>query len=306
MSFTDPQRVRNYQRRSLLPRRQVLLLLARCGLVRYLAQHHYDRFVLKGGALLYHVYQSNRVSFVDTDFADTETHVPDPDEVERVLTIKSTDGFELTTTPDGRWEDKGNIVKGSRLRFTIQDLQVSDEGHEGRVNISVSFRPGERIITPKEDLYFDAEGLLIDDAPFKVNGLVLDEVAAEKVIGWCVKEELHKHLADLALLARDHRDELDRARVADLIAQKFELEREAMETRVAYERLGLKVPADLNRYFLETKRLEAVHSTWKGQLGTSIWVRREERNEDVSITDPANVESLVREYWADIVAGLPT
>lgn len=305
MSFTDPKRVLDYQRRSLLPRRQVLLLLARCGLVRYLAEHHYDRFILKGGALLYHVYGTNRVSFVDTDFADTQTRVPDPDEVERVLTIKSSDGFELTTTPDGRWEDKGNIIKGSRLRFTIQDLQVSEEGHEGRINISVSFRPGERIITPDEDLYFDAEGLLVDDVPFKVNGLVLDEVAAEKIIGWCVKEELHKHLADLALLARDHRDRLDPDRVADLIAQKFEVERVAMETRVAYDRLGLRAPADLNRYFLEPARLEAVHSTWKQQLGTSIWVRREERNEDVPITDSANVEALVREYWADIVAGLP-
>ena len=304
MRFTTEEHVRDYMRRTGLPARQVLLLLARCGLVRYLAEHHYDRFILKGGGLLYHVYGTNRVSFVDTDFADMQTVVADPGDIERILTIRSSDGFELTTTPDGRWEEKGNILSGRRLTFTIADLRLMGGG-QGRVNVSVSFRCGERIVTPDDDLYFDSEGLLLDDEPFRVNGLVLDEVAAEKVIAWCVKAEHHKHFADLALLARDHRHELDRSRVRDLIVHKFEEERKAMETRMQYRALGLAAPADLNKYFLDAARLRAMHRDWKDQLGLSIWLRPEERRRPRAITDSANVEALVREYWGEAIAALP-
>lgn len=305
MSFTTADHVRTYMRHTGLPARQVLLLLARCGLVRHLAEHHFDRFVLKGGGLLYHVYGTNRVSFVDTDFADVQTAVADPGDIQRLLTIRSRDGFELSTTPDGRWEEKGSILAGRRLAFTIADLRLVGGGGGGRVNVSVSFRRGERIVTPDEDLYFDSEGLLVDDEPFRVNGLVLDEVAAEKIIAWCVKPEHHKHFADLALLARDHPHELCPERVSELIVQKFTEERTAMESRMQYRALKLNVPADLNRYFLDAKRLRAMRAGWADQLGLSIWLRPEERRRPRSIADPANVEALVREYWGDVVAALP-
>jgi hypothetical protein len=304
VTLTTPDLVRGYMRRTGLPARQVLLLLARCGLVRHLSEHHFDRFILKGGGLLYHVYGTNRVSFVDTDFADTESVVADPVAMERLLTIRSPDGFELTTTPDGRWQEKGSILSGRRLRFTISNLRLVGGG-EGRVNVSVSFRKGERLVAPERELYFDSEGLLADDEPFKVNGLVLDEVAAEKIIAWCLKDEHYKHLADLALLARDHRHELDRNRVADLIVQKFEHERDAMETRIAYRARALRVPIDLQRSFLAPERLAAVHAGWADQVGVSIWMRPEEQRRHRSLTDSRNVEALVREYWAEVVTALP-
>lgn len=195
-------------------------------------------------------------------------------------------------------------MAGRRLTFTVSDLAVVD-GREGRANVSVSFRRGERIITPERDLYFDPEGLLVNNQPFLVNGLVLNEVAAEKVLGWCVKDELYKHFADLALLARDHAPELDPATVADLICQKFYEERDAMETRMLYRERGLSTPADLNKYFLDPARLEAMHAQWRNQRGVTIWVRPEELRHGKSITQSANAEALVRDYWAEMVEGLP-
>src|ERR1017187_1049469 len=103
MTLTTTELVNTYRARTGLPARQVLLLLARCALVRHLTDTYGDRFILKGGALLYHVYHAQRVSFVDTDFADIKTHVADPGEIEAAMTIRSPDGdYSLTTIPDGR------------------------------------------------------------------------------------------------------------------------------------------------------------------------------------------------------------
>lgn|GEM_PF-4238360 len=86
MSFTTSARVTNYAREAGLQSRQVMMLVARCALVKHLAEQYGDRFILKGGALRYHVYGTPRVSFLDTDYAETETRgAPDPIDVERSI-----------------------------------------------------------------------------------------------------------------------------------------------------------------------------------------------------------------------------
>lgn len=136
-----------------------------------------------------------------------------------------------------------------------------------------------------------------------MSGLTLNEVAAEKILAWCLKEDLDKHFADLAILARDHPAEIDRGRVVELVAEKFNRERRATETRNLYE--GLTNPADLTPRFLDEGRLERLRAGWSGMIGTRIWLRRNEQGNARSIADVANVEGLVREYWSDAVETLP-
>jgi hypothetical protein len=159
VSLTSKQLVDRYARSTGLPPRQVLMLVARCALVRRLAEQHFDRFILKGGALLYHVYGTTRVSFVDTDYAEIETRgAPDPVEVERQIVFNDAEqGCRLRTTPEGQWTERGNLVKGNNLTFSLERFR---EGRDTRsqVNISVSFRRSERLEEPDEELFFDPDG----------------------------------------------------------------------------------------------------------------------------------------------------
>lgn len=146
--------------------------------------------------------------------------------------------------------------------------------------------------------------MLADREPFKVSGLTLNEAAAEKILGWCLKEDLDKHLGDLAILARDHREELDRARVVDLVAEKFKREKKAPETRSLY--LGFDTPVDLTRVFLAEDRLERLRAGWASGIGTRVWLRPTEMHKEQSIAEPENVEALIREYWAEAIEALPS
>lgn len=303
MSFTTPERVRNYARRAGLQPRQVMMLVARCALVKHLAAEHGDRFVLKGGALLYHVYGTPRVSFIDTDYAEVMTRgAPDPIDVERdVVFVDRENGYSLKTSPDGKWDDRGYIVRAGNLTFTLDDFQPERESRT-RINISVSFRRSERIDTPTDPLYFNPDGLLSDNAPFEVTGLTLNEAAAEKILGWCLKEDLNKHFADLAILARDHQSEIDPARVVELVTEKFKREQRAAETRGLYD--GLRVPSDLVPRFLDEKRMKRLRDGWSDSIGTQVWLRPSEQKQSCPITEVETVEKLVREYWAEPVESL--
>jgi hypothetical protein len=302
VTLTTPELVAEYGRRTQLPVRQVMMLVARCALVRRLAEEHFDRFILKGGALLYHVYGTQRVSFLDTDYADKTKGAPDPHEVEKTIVFKA-DGYELSTTPRGQWRERGYIVKGQNLEFSIDAFRNGRQAGT-TTNISVSFRRSERLETPKQELIFDSDGLLTGPSSFKVNGLTLDEAAAEKILGWCLKEDLVKHLSDLALLARDHEGEIDRANVMALVAEKFARERNAGETRGLYD--GLEAPCDLNRLFLAPERLSSLHQSWEQRLDTLIWLRPEEHRHPQSIVSAENIEALVRGFWAEAMDTLPT
>jgi hypothetical protein len=302
VSFTTPELVRDYARSTGLTPAQVMQLVARCALVKHLAKEYGNRFILKGGALLYHVYGTNRVSLLDTDYAEVETKgVPNPDELEREIIFSDPAGYSLKTTPNGRWTERGNMVRANNLTFTLETFQPGREAGS-RVNISVSFRKSERRDIPKEQLTFKPDGLLTDSAPFPVSGLTLTEAAAEKILAWCLKEETVKHFGDLALLARDHQSQINRERAIELVAEKFESEKRAPETRGLYE--GLDSPADLIPLFLDKERLANLRATWTDGIGTRIWLRPDERRLPRSIIDVENVETLVRESWAEAIEQL--
>lgn len=303
MSFTTPRLVNGYARSTGLTPPQVMQLVARCALVKHLSETYGARFVLKGGALLYHVYGTSRVSLLDTDFAEIETKgVPNPDEIEKeILFTDKENGFSLKTTPDGRWSERGDMVKGQNLTFTLETFRPGRQ-QTGRANISVSFRKSERIDTPDQQLYFDPDGLLTDDTRFPVTGLTLSEAAAEKALAWCLKEQTFKHFGDLALLARDHQAGIDRDHAIELVAEKFKKEKKAPATKGLYK--GLKTPADLIPRFLDERRLAELRASWTTGIGTLIWLRPDERKVARSIVDPANVEELVREYWGEAIERL--
>jgi hypothetical protein len=244
VTYTTPQLVGDYARTTGLQTNQVMQLVARCALVKHLSETYGDRFVLKGGALLYHVYGTSRVSLLDTDFAEVETRgVPNPDELEKEIIFSDAEnGYSLKTTPTGRWTERGNLVKAQDLTFTLETFRPG-RPQTGRANISVAFRKSERKDIPEQQLAFDPDGLLTDSTPFPVSGLTLTEAAAEKILAWCLKEETFKHFGDLALLARDHQLVIDRNRAIELVAAKFEDERNAPETRALYD--SLESPADL-------------------------------------------------------------
>ena len=48
-----------------------------------------------------------------------------------------------------------------------------------------------------------------------------------------------------------------------------------------------------------------MHAAWRAQLGVTVWLRPEERRRSASIADSANVEALVRDYWAEAMRALP-
>lgn len=52
----------------------------------------------------------------------------------------------------------------------------------------------------------------------------LEEIAAEKTLGWCA-HRLYKHLADLAFIAERLQDQLDRQLLRDLTSGKLDIMR---------------------------------------------------------------------------------
>ena len=107
-AFIDEDAVRR-RREDGLTREQCLLIVARSAVVRYLASRQ-QPFVLKGGALLHHVYESPRYSIKDADF--TRVDAPDLmlDDLLKTLKIRDDSGFELD--PElGTWTTENELFR---------------------------------------------------------------------------------------------------------------------------------------------------------------------------------------------------
>ena len=283
-------------RRTRVGEDNVMKMVARAALVRELSVRYPDTFWLKGGALLFHVYDGCRASFVDTDFADPTKKVTARD-VERVLSIKG-EGFELKAE-DGVWSGSAEIVKGERIPFTI--VGFAADALKNRVNVSVSVREAEVDDPLDHPVTFDASRLLAEDACFPVQGLSREELAAEKMLAWCLKDELFKHFSDLAMIARDHND-IDQEKTVGLIAKKFRAECKADETKGAYARHRLKRPADLATRFATEARLAEVRAAWPNALDTTIWLLANERGAEMTLADVENVIALNQGFWVPLIA----
>lgn len=158
------------------------------------------------------------------------------------------------------------------------------------LKVSVSVRPGEWLDPPRSQLDYH-DPLLAQHSTFKVQGLSLNELAAEKLLGWCSKD-LAKHLVDLAYLAREHPSEIDHELVACLVAQKFAHE----GGRGRYRGLGITRVAQLSDRFSDRRRLdEVMHGRGLGDLFFAL--AEQQRPEDQTLTSTTNIERFALGFW---------
>jgi|ERR1035437_1454759 predicted nucleotidyltransferase component of viral defense system len=278
--ISDNNLIQNEMEKTGLPESRVLFLVARSALVRYLATEFADRFWLKGGALLYHVYDSPRVSFVDTDFADISKHKVNELELENIFTIEG-DGF-LIAADHGQWTTEGEIIK-AKVPFYLNNFRTT-RGKDSKIKISVSVRQAE-ILDKGEKLIYNAKGLLYGANTFLVNGLTLEELAAEKTLAWCLKVDLFKHYSDLALIARDFSVGFDIEKYKKMLISKFEAEKEMPETKGLYRSLRLNSPDDLFDCFSLSTKIASARKSWDFALDQQLWFTKAEKLRETSLTD---------------------
>lgn len=279
-----------------LTREQLLLVVAKSALVRHLATGpDKDRFVLKGGTLLTHVYKSPRQSVRDADYTYIEPTLPTVPDLIEMLRIPGTNGFHLDPA-EAQWTTGKDIYEAKGMKFSIEHIAVATRGH-GRgsaLDISVSVRSGECLDGPIPLVYTDT--MLAGETRVSVMGLSLEELAAEKVLGWASKDQ-SRHYIDLAYIARDHREALNTAKAATLIWRKFEHEKSSGRYR------NIRTVSQLADAFSTPARIKLIRDSWEEDLGTQILFLPEEHERvEGSLADFANVERYVEEVWVPILA----
>ncbi|HEV3318796.1 MAG TPA: hypothetical protein VG053_03560 [Solirubrobacteraceae bacterium] len=86
MSVTSETLMQRAEERTGLARNQLLLMVAKSAAVRHIAQGpHHEHFVLKGGTLLTHVYNSPRQSIQDADYLHRQAETVTAPELEQAL-----------------------------------------------------------------------------------------------------------------------------------------------------------------------------------------------------------------------------
>jgi predicted nucleotidyltransferase component of viral defense system len=280
-----------------LTREQLLLVVAKSALVRHLATGpDKDRFVLKGGTLLAHTYKSPRQSVRDADYTYIEPTLPTVDDLIEMLRVPGTNGFHLDPA-EARWTTGADIYEAKGMKFSIEDITVvprsRGRGRGNALDISVSVRSGECLDGPIPLIYTDT--MLAGEHRFTVMGLSLEELAAEKVLGWASKDQ-SRHYIDLAYIARDYREVLDGEKAATLICGKFEREKSSGRYR------NIRTVSQLADAFSASARIKLIRDSWTDDLGTQILFLPEEADRtEGSLTDFTNVERYVNEVWVPIL-----
>jgi len=266
------------ERRTGLTRAQLLVLVAKSATVRHLATHQKYRelFVLKGGTLLANVYRSPRQSIADADYTYLDPENLKVPELEKALAADGEYGFYLYPE-EGRWSYENEMFDGKNP-FSMDGIRMSRRARDRELKVTVSVRPGEWLDRGGPQLIYQ-DPLLATDNSFPINGLTRDELAAEKLLGWCGKP-LSKHLVDLAYLAREHHEHIDRENVAKLVVQKFEKEKAARRYRDA----GIGSPRDLRSAFVRDEKLKGLREDWERFATTELLFLPGELAEDASVT----------------------
>jgi hypothetical protein len=277
-----------------LTREQLLLVVAKSALVRHLATGpDKDRFVLKGGTLLAHVYKSPRQSVRDADYTYIEPTVPTVPDLVDMLRVPGTNGFYLDPN-EAVWTTGTDIYEAKGMKFSIEDITASRRGRGNALDLSVSVRSGECLDGPLPLTYVDTT--LAGNSRFSVMGLSLEELGAEKVLGWASKDQ-SRHYIDLAYIARDHRTVLDGEKAATLICEKFKREKNSGRYR------RMPTVSELAATFSAPARIKLMRESWHDDLGTQIlFLPEEEERAEGSLADFANVERYVNEVWGPILA----
>lgn len=277
------------EERTGLARGQILTMVAKSAAVRHVATSgDGDRFVLKGGTLLTHVYRSPRQSVADADYLHLDQEVK-TDQVEEALKFSEGD---FTMTADMRYDGGKEAFEGKGA-FSFEDIEIR-RAKDRELKITVSVRKGERLDSPNEELFY-YDPALKDEQVFRVEGLSVNELSAEKMLAWCSKD-LAKHLVDLAYVARSLEEKVDHQRVAELIKEKFALEGGANR----YKLNGIRSTSDLPSRFVDSGRMQALlHEEWDRLSTDEIYFLEAEQRQPqgVGLLDSRNVERLAVEFW---------
>jgi hypothetical protein len=193
---------------------------------------------------------------------------------------------------DGRWSYDNEMFEG-KSPFTMEGIRMSRRPRDHGLKVTVSVRPGEWLDRCGPQLIYH-DPLLAADNSFAINGLTRDELAAEKMLGWCSKP-LPKHLVDLAYLARKHHEHIDHENVAGLVKRKFSEESGAWR----YRDSGIRSTADLVARFARQDKLQELRADWERFSTTELLLLPGEVAEDQSVTlvKVENVERQAIEFW---------
>jgi predicted nucleotidyltransferase component of viral defense system len=281
------------EKRTGLTRGQLLVLVAKSATVRHLAtqEKYKDLFVLKGGTLLSNVYRSPRQSIADADYTYLDPENLKVPQLEEALAVDGEYGFYLYPE-DGRWSYQNEMFDG-KSPFSMDGIRMSRRPRDRELKVTVSVRAGEWLDRGGPTLIY-RDPLLAIDSSFPINGLTRNELAAEKLLGWCGKP-LSKHLVDLAYLAREHNEHISHEKVAGLVVEKFEKEKGARRYRDA----GIRSPADLVPAFTKEDKLGDLRNDWERFSTTELLFLPGELGEDVHATlmKVENVERQAIEFW---------
>jgi len=284
VSVTSQDLLQRAQERTGLARNQLLLMVAKSAAVRHIAQGpHSEHFVLKGGTLLTHVYSSPRQSIQDADYLHRQAETVTGPELEQALLG---DAKGITFDPAFSFDAGQEQFRGT-VEFTFDDIVIR---RSRPLKVSVSVRPGEWLDPPVSLLSYH-DPVLAEDSTFEIQGLSLNELAAEKLLGWCSKD-LAKHLVDLAYIAREHPAAIDHELVARLVTKKFAHE----GRRGRYRALGITRVTQLPGCFTDPRRLdEVMHRQGLNDLFFALAERQ--RPEEETLTNTANIERLALSFW---------
>lgn len=297
-SITTEELLDAGEARTGLLRGQLLLMVAKSAAIRHVATHeHADKFVLKGGSLLTHVYGSPRQSIADADYYHLDTETVTTTELEKAFTVDN-DGFELEA--EFRYRDQ-RMFEGSAV-FEIDEIDLSPAPMKSwqrrpELKVTISIRAGEWLDRHNNDLYYH-DPLLAGDGRFRVQGLSLEELGAEKVLAWCTKD-LAKHFVDPTYLKREYDARLDYAKIASLVARKFNAEKGARR----YRELGIDSLANLGARFLAEERIDdIIRRDWARLARNDILFLPQEaaRAEAETLTDVENVVRFGRAFWESL------
>ena len=284
MSVTSQDLLQQAEQHTGLARNQLLLMVAKSAAVRHIAQGpHSEHFVLKGGTLLTHVYNSPRQSIQDADYLHRQAETVTGPELEQAL-LRDAEG--ITFDPAFSFEAGQQQFRGT-VGFSFDDIAIR---RSRPLKVSGSVRPGEWLDPPRAPLDYH-DPLLAENSAFEVQGLSLNELAAEKLLGWCSKD-LAKHLVDLAYLAREHPAAIDHELVARLVTQKFAHE----GGRGRYRAQGVSRVAQLPGRFTDRRRLEEVLHR-QGLSDLFFALGEQQRPNDQTLTSTANIERLALGFW---------
>lgn len=171
-----------------------------------------------GGGMAMRTYGSQRVTVYDADLATTT--LTSRDHLHDLLAYEDRD-IEITPAPLVPTADSGKVWKSDPVRFEpyALTLPLTDDDKTFKVDIATY----GLLDTGRERELSDPYGLDLWETGGAPSVLVmsLEEIAAEKTLGWCA-HRLYKHYADLAFIGHQLADQIDPGKLRDLTEAKLD------------------------------------------------------------------------------------